>query len=133
MQPLPAAGRVRVGRCRGGSQLSASHLCCVDLGTLDDWALRSYGSGVFVPLRDATSGRTTYGGGRYLIDTVKGADLGSGIDPSSGAATLVLDFNFAYHPSCTYDAAWACPLAPPGNVLDLGVPVGEQLPPGGWY
>jgi uncharacterized protein (DUF1684 family) len=104
-----------------------------DLGTLDVWALRSYGGGIFVPLRDATSGRTTYGGGRYLIDTAKGADLGSGTDPSTGAATLVLDFNFAYHPSCTYDAAWACPLAPPGNVLDLDVPVGEQLPPGGWY
>jgi uncharacterized protein len=104
-----------------------------DLGALEVWALRSYGGGVFVPLRDATSGRTTYGGGRYLIDTAKGADLGSGIDSETGAATLVLDFNFAYHPSCTYDAAWACPLAPPGNVLDLNVPVGEQLPPGGWY
>lgn len=46
---------------------------------------------------------------------------------------MVLDFNFAYHPSCAYDAAWACPLAPPGNVLDVEVPVGEQLPAGGWY
>ncbi len=104
-----------------------------DLGALDVWALRSYGGGVFVPLHDATSGRTTYGGGRYLVDTAKGADLGSGVDPSTAAATLVLDFNFAYHPSCAYDAAWACPLAPPGNVLDLDVPVGEQLPPSGWY
>ena len=85
-----------------------------------------------MPLRDRTSGHATYGGGRYLIDTAKGADLGSGTDETS-AATLVLDFNFAYHPSCTYDPAWACPLAPPGNVLDVEVPVGELMPAGGWY
>jgi len=103
------------------------------VGRLDVWALRSYGGGVFVPLRDRTSGHATYGGGRYLIDTAKGADLGSGIDPASGAATLVLDFNFAYHPSCTYDPAWACPLAPRGNVLDVEVPVGELMPAGKWY
>ncbi|MDQ1485393.1 MAG: uncharacterized protein QOJ62_1086, partial [Actinomycetota bacterium] len=95
----------------------------------DVWALRRYGGGVFVPVRDRTAGRTSYGGGRYLIDTVKGADLGG----DTQAGRLVIDFNFAYHPSCTYDAAWVCPLAPAGNVLDVDVPVGEQLPPGGWY
>ena len=47
-------------------------------GDLDVWALRSYGGGLFVPVRDATAGRTSYGGGRYLLDTVKGADLGGG-------------------------------------------------------
>ena len=77
-----------------------------EVGRLDVWALRSYGGGVFVPLRDRTSGHATYGGGRYLIDTAKGADLGSGIDDETGAPTLVLDFNFAYHPSCTYDPAF---------------------------
>jgi uncharacterized protein len=100
-----------------------------DVGQLDVWALRTYGGGLFVPLRDRTAGHSTYGGGRYLIDTAKGADLGS----DAAAGTLVLDFNFAYHPSCAYDAAWACPLAPPGNVLDVEVPVGEQLPVAGWY
>jgi uncharacterized protein (DUF1684 family) len=104
-------------------------VCIPDVGQLDVWALRSYGGGLFIPLRDRTANRTTYGGGRYLIDTAKGADLGS----DAAAGTIVLDFNFAYHPSCAYDAAWACPLAPPGNVLDVEVPVGEQLPPGGWY
>ena len=97
------------------------------LGALDVWWLGSYGGGVFLPLKDATAGRTTYGGGRYLLDTVKGADLGGDED------TLVVDLNFAYHPSCAYDAAWVCPLAPPGNVLGAEVPVGEQLPDGGWY
>lgn len=100
-----------------------------NVGSLDVWALCSYGGGLFIPLRDRTATHTTYGGGRYLIDTAKGADLGS----DAVAGTIVLDFNFAYHPSCAYDAAWACPLAPPGNVLDVEVPVGEQLPPGGWY
>jgi uncharacterized protein len=100
-----------------------------DVGQLDVWALRSYGGGLFIPLRDRTAGHATYGGGRYLIDTAKGADLGGDTE----VGTLVLDFNFAYHPSCAYDAAWACPLAPPGNVVDIEVPVGEQLPADGWY
>ncbi len=89
------------------------------IGDLDVWWLRAYGGGVFVPFKDATAGSTTYGGGRYLIDTVKGADLGG------RAASLVLDFNFAYNPSCAYDPAWACPLAPEGNVLDHAITAGE--------
>ncbi len=88
------------------------------VGTLDVWWLESYGGGLFLPLRDAS--RTTYGGGRYLLDTVKGADLGSGPDGS-----LVVDLNFAYNPSCAYDPAWACPLAPAGNTLAVEVPAGE--------
>ncbi len=92
-----------------------------DAGPLDVWRLMTYGGGVFIPVRDALAGSGTYGGGRYLIDTIKGADLGS--DPGRG--TIVLDFNFAYNPSCAYDPAWACPLAQPGNVLPIAVPVGE--------
>jgi uncharacterized protein (DUF1684 family) len=94
-----------------------------DAGTLDVWRLTTYAGGLFVPVRDALAGQPggTYGGGRYLIDTVKGADLGS--DAARG--TMVLDFNFAYNPSCAYDPAWACPLAQPGNVLPIAVPVGE--------
>ncbi|MDP9436857.1 MAG: DUF1684 domain-containing protein [Actinomycetota bacterium] len=95
------------------------------VGALDVWWLGSYGGGVFVPLKDATAGRGTYGGGRYLLDTVKGADLGG----EARRGGLVLDLNFAYNPSCAYDPAWACPLAPPGNVLAAEVPVGEGAPP----
>jgi uncharacterized protein (DUF1684 family) len=89
------------------------------LGSLDVWWLDSYGGGVFIPVKDALAGRGTYGGGRYLIDTVKGADLGG------RHGELVLDLNFAYQPSCAYDPAWVCPLAPPGNVLPVELPVGE--------
>ena len=84
-----------------------------------DW-LASYGGGVFLCFRDSTSGTTTYGGGRYLLDTVKGADLGE----TDG--TLVLDFNFAYNPSCSYDPGWVCPLAPPANRLSIAVGAGEK-------
>ena len=96
-----------------------------DLGTLDVWWLGSYGGGLFLPFRDASP--TSYGGGRYLLDTVKGADLGGDAD------ALVVDLNFAYQPSCAYDEAWACPLAGPANTLAAGIPVGEQYRPVGAY
>ncbi|WP_336923928.1 DUF1684 domain-containing protein [Aquipuribacter sp. SD81] len=96
------------------------------VGRLDVWWLASYGGGVFLPLRDALAGREggTFGGGRYVLDTVKGADLGSG----DGGSRLVVDLNFAYNPSCAYDAAWACPLPPAGNTVATEVPVGELAP-----
>jgi hypothetical protein len=97
-------------------------------GTLDVWRLASYGGGLFVPVKDALAGKRggTYGGGRYLIDTIKGAELGMSAD--DGEATLVLDFNFAYNPSCAYDPEWACPLAQAGNTLPIEIPVGERYP-----
>jgi uncharacterized protein (DUF1684 family) len=91
------------------------------IGTLEVLWLDEYSGGVFLPFRDATSGKTTYGGGRYLLDTAKGADLGSRGD------ALVLDFNFAYHPSCVYDPKWVCPLAPLTNRLAAAVEAGERL------
>jgi uncharacterized protein (DUF1684 family) len=82
--------------------------------------LEGYGGGVFLPFADATRGDATYGGGRYLLDTVKGADLGE------ADGRLVLDFNFAYNPSCSYDPRWVCPLSPPENRLDVAVRAGER-------
>jgi uncharacterized protein (DUF1684 family) len=82
--------------------------------------LDGYAGGIFVPFRDATAGQTTYGAGRYLLDTSKGADLGT-ID-----GKLVFDFNFAYNPSCSYDPRWVCPLAPPDNRLDIAIEAGER-------
>jgi uncharacterized protein len=92
-----------------------------DIGDLDVWWLGSYGGGLFIPVRDATARSTTYGGGRYLVDTVKGADLGG------HGRRLVVDFNFAYNPSCAYDPAWVCPLAPPGNVVASPIVAGELM------
>ena len=82
-----------------------------------------YGGGVFLPFRDATSGRETYGGGRYLLDTVKSADLGQ-----DEAGRVILDFNFAYNPSCAYSDSWVCPLSPPENLLPMPVRAGEMAP-----
>ena len=82
--------------------------------------LDGYAGGLFVSFRDGTSGRETYGAGRYLLDTVKGSDLGG------RAGELLLDVNFAYNPSCSYDPRWACPLAPPDNRLPIEVRAGER-------
>ena len=81
----------------------------------------AYGGGMFVPFADTTSGDETYGAGRYILDTVKGADLG--VDDHG---RLVLDFNFAYQPSCSYDDRWTCPLTPPANRLDMPIRAGER-------
>lgn len=85
--------------------------------------MAGYAGGLFLPFRDATNGRETYGAGRYLLDTAKSADLGAGTAPDS----LILDFNFAFHPSCAFDPRWSCPLAPPENRLDIPIEAGERL------
>ena len=86
------------------------------------WLL-GYCGGVLLPFADATSGRETYGAGRYLLDTIKSADLGTAPD-----GRTVLDFNFAYNPSCAYSPRWVCPLAPAGNRLPQPVRAGEKVP-----
>ncbi len=85
--------------------------------------MTGYGDGLFLSFRDATGGVQTYGGGRYLLDGAKSADLGG--DAARG--TIVLDFNFAYQPSCAFDPRWNCPLTPPENRLDLPIHAGERL------
>ncbi len=92
-------------------------------GPLSLWWIAAYGGGLFLPLRDGTSGRETYGGGRYLTDTVKGT-YGRGLQ-LLGSDRARLDFNYAYNPSCAYDSAWACPLAPRENWLADPLRAGE--------
>lgn len=70
---------------------------------------------LFVPFRDATSGRSTYGGGRYLDITVQ---------PSGRYA---LDLNRAYNPYCVYNVTYSCPLPPAENRLELAVTAGERM------
>jgi uncharacterized protein (DUF1684 family) len=89
-------------------------------GALNVYWIEGYGGGLWLPFADATNGGTTYGGGRYLYDTIKGADLGVSED------ALVLDFNYAYNPSCAYDERWSCPLSPPENRLSFAVEGGEK-------
>jgi uncharacterized protein (DUF1684 family) len=82
--------------------------------------VQGYGGGLFLPFRDQTSRAQTFGGGRYLYDTIKGADLGA------GDQEIPLDFNFAYNPSCAYNAQWVCPLAPQENNLNMPITAGEK-------
>jgi hypothetical protein len=81
--------------------------------------IMGYGGGIFLPFQDLTSLDGTYAGGRYLLDTIKGADLGWEAD------RLVVDFNFAYNPSCAYNSRWHCPLPPPENQLSVPIRAGE--------
>ena len=121
VRPLPEE-RYDVGTSDGGVipfvRFGAVDL---DVGSLEVFWLDAYSGGVFLPFRDATAGKTTYGGGRYLLDTAKSADLGAIGDE------LVLDFNFAYNPSCAYNGKWLCPLAPAANRLTVAIEGGERL------
>lgn len=66
--------------------------------------------------RDATSGKETYGGGRYIeLDPAKLTDNHA-----------VLDFNTAYNPYCAYNPTYACPLPPAENTLPIAVKAGER-------
>ena len=92
-------------------------------GELSLWWIAAYGGGLFLPVRDATCGTESYGGGRYLTDTVKGTH-GRGLQ-ILGADRVRLDMNYLYNPSCAYDDRWLCPLAPPENRLTIRIRAGE--------
>lgn len=74
---------------------------------------KEYKDYLFLPFKDKTSGKNTYGGGRYL-DLQKSADK-----------TWEIDFNLAYHPYCAYSTRYSCPLVPVENTLKISVPAGE--------
>jgi len=90
-------------------------------GRLSVFWITGYGGGIFIPFGDATNKQTTYGAGRYLYDTIKGADLGL------RDGKLVMNFNYAYNPSCSYNYRWVCPLAQPESKVDFAIPVGEKM------
>ncbi len=71
---------------------------------------------LFIPFRDATSGKASYGAARFL-------------EAELAAATpdeVTLDFNAAYNPLCAYSPAWNCPLPPPENQLAVAITAGER-------
>ena len=69
---------------------------------------------LFLPFQDATTGRDTYGVGRYVY-----------VEPGPDGK-VVVDFNTAYNPYCAYNDRWACPLVPPENRVPLAVTAGEK-------
>ena len=113
----------------GGERLALSRIGRIQIPlpsgqrSLSVFWMAGYAGGLFIPFRDATNGTETYGAGRYVIDSAKSADLGG--DPARG--TLIIDFNFAFQPSCAFDPRFACPLAPPENRLDVPIRAGERL------
>ena len=126
--PVPGAGLLSLPNS-GADSLAFTRIGTVEVPfpegarTLSLFWMSGYAGGLFLPFRDGTNGTETYGAGRYLVDSAKSADLGS--DRYRG--TLLLDFNFAYQPSCAFDPKWACPLAPPENRLDIPVRAGERI------
>ena len=93
--------------------------------TLSIYWLDIYGGGLFLPFRDTTCPHESYGGGRYLFDTIKGSDFQSVLHEDC-QTSIVLDFNYAYNPSCAYNSRWVCPLAPLENRLSVPVRAGEM-------
>jgi len=87
--------------------------------------LNIYGGGLFLPFRDTTSPAESYGGGRYLFDTIKGSEFLASTG-ASGIERILLDFNYAYNPSCAYNDRWVCPLAPVENRLSIPIRAGEM-------
>lgn len=77
-------------------------------------ALANSDGSLFLIFADRTSGRETYGAGRFLDAPA----------PRDGRVTV--DFNLAYSPPCAFNAFSTCPLPPPENRLDLAVRAGEK-------
>jgi uncharacterized protein len=127
VRPDPATGDLEIdtGGSDGVVRYRKVALATTPWGTLALWWIAAYGGGLFVPFRDGTCGRESYGGGRYLTDTVKGT-FGRGLQILSDGL-IRLDFNYAYNPSCAYNPAWACPLAPPENRLAAPIRAGELI------
>ena len=71
---------------------------------------------LFLPFRDASAGRETYGAGRYLE-----------VEPTEDGK-LVVDFNYAYNPYCAYNTGWACPIPPFENRTRVPIRAGERDP-----
>lgn len=112
---LPTDGRIQYTRVAQANFSVDGQPTCLSI-----FWIEGYGGGLYLPFTDLTSNAETYGGGRYLFDTIKGADLGI------TQTEIVLDFNYAYNPSCAYDDRWVCPLAPPENHLPFAVRAGEK-------
>lgn len=121
----PEAGEIDIdtGGPDGVVHYTRAGILETPFGELSLWWIRAYGGGLFLPVRDATCGKGTYGGGRYLTDTVKGTH-GRGLQVL-GESRVRLDFNYLYNPSCAYDDQWLCPLAPPENRVTAAIEAGE--------
>jgi uncharacterized protein len=107
-------GEIRSGLLYGYFEFQVGgQTCKVEAYRLEDASGR--GPSLFIPFRDATTGKETYGAGRYL-------DL---IENTSGVYDL--DFNRAYNPYCAYNSEYSCPLPPVENTLSIPIRAGEKI------
>lgn len=79
---------------------------------------KEYGQYLFIPFRDATSGKTSYGGGRYLDILIPKGNK------------IVLNFNMAYNPYCAYTSGYNCTIPPEENTLTVPIKAGLMVPDG---
>lgn len=123
VEPAEGEHRIDTGGPDGVLRYRRLGIARTPWGPLTLWWLDAYGGGLFLPYRDGSCGPESYGGGRYLTDTVKGT-FGRGVTvlPDN---RLRLDFNYGYNPSCAYDDRWACPLAPQENRVAEPIRAGE--------
>lgn len=75
-----------------------------------------YGNLLFLPFNDASNGKTSYGGGRYIDVEI----------PEEGNSSIVIDFNKAYNPYCAYNHKYSCPIPPKENSLDISIDAGVK-------
>ena len=127
LRPAPGEIDIDTGGEDGVVHYTRAGILDTPWGELSLWWIAAYGGGLFLPVRDGTCGDQTYGGGRYLTDTVKGT-FGRGVEVL-GAGRVRLDMNYLYNPSCAYDDQWLCPLAPPENRLPARIEAGELTYP----
>ena len=83
---------------------------------LDLMRIPQYKDYLFLPYKDKTSSKATYGGGRYI--DIKITDIENG--------QVMLDFNKSYNPWCAYGDGFNCPVPPKENVLDIAIKAGEK-------
>ena len=71
---------------------------------------------IFIPFKDLTSGKSTYGAGRFLYAIKKETEN-----------VYSIDFNYAHNPYCAYNPNFSCPLPPKENFINLAVKAGEKM------
>ncbi len=87
-----------------------------DMVTLQAYKREKSEESLWLPFKDQTNGKETYGAGRYI-------DL-SGINEMEGK--WIVDFNQAYNPFCAYSENYVCPFIPPENWLNIEIKAGEK-------
>ncbi|MGK5678260.1 DUF1684 domain-containing protein [Actinoplanes sp. URMC 104] len=123
LRPAPGEIDIDTGGVDGVVHYDRVGILSTPFGELSLWWIAAYGGGLFLPVRDGTCGHGSYGGGRYLTDTVKGTH-GRGLEVLDDTRVR-LDFNYLYNPSCAYNDAYSCPLAPPENTVSAPIEAGE--------